>query len=165
MGARDEERAESFVDEDEELYRREVGGLMSVATTLVGPDDAADVVADAVVRTMTSPSWSRARNRRAYLYRSVINEAKMLVRARDRRRLREHVEAVTSVIRNEMATPRPDVHVAVAGLSVNQRAVVHLVYWEDLSVAATAELLGISEGTVKRHLFRARAHLRGVLDA
>jgi RNA polymerase sigma factor (sigma-70 family) len=52
---------------------------------------------------------------------------------------------------------------AIGRLSVRQRAVVYLTYWDDLDPAATAELLGISEGSVRRHLARARANLRRTL--
>ena len=54
---------------------------------------------------------------------------------------------------------------AVARLSVRQRAVVVLTYWADLDPAAIAVMLDVSEGSVRRHLARARAHLRKVLDA
>jgi RNA polymerase sigma factor (sigma-70 family) len=52
----------------------------------------------------------------------------------------------------------------VQRLSLRQRAVVFLTYWEDLGPASVAELLGISEGAVRRHLARARARLKEVLD-
>ena len=52
---------------------------------------------------------------------------------------------------------------AVAALSVRQRAVIVLTYWLDLHPAGIAGLLGVSEGAVRRHLARARAHLREVL--
>jgi RNA polymerase sigma factor (sigma-70 family) len=54
---------------------------------------------------------------------------------------------------------------AVGKLSVRQRAVIVLTYWADLDPPTVAERLGISEGSVRRHLARARAHLREVLDA
>lgn len=164
MGTRDDERVEPFVDKDEELYRREIGGLMRVATTLVGPDDAADVVAEAVVHAMTSPAWPRARNPRAYLYRAVVNQSKMHHRATSRRRLRESLFHASTP--RHVRAPDPDVDTArlLDRLSTVQRAVVHLVYWEDLSVGATADLLGVSEGTVKQHLFRARRSIRRALD-
>lgn len=60
---------------------------------------------------------------------------------------------------------RPDVAAAVARLSVRQRAVVVLTYWADLDPAAIGVMLDVSEGSVRRHLARARAHLRKVLDA
>ena len=48
-------------------------------------------------------------------------------------------------------------------LSPQQRAVVVLTYWQDLTPSAVAELLDVSEGAVRKHLARARKHLRRVL--
>jgi RNA polymerase sigma factor (sigma-70 family) len=56
-----------------------------------------------------------------------------------------------------------DVRRAVAGLSVAQRAVVFLAYWEDMTERDIAEWLQLSPGTVHRHLELARNHLRKVL--
>jgi RNA polymerase sigma factor (sigma-70 family) len=64
-----------------------------------------------------------------------------------------------------MPTLRPEIRRAVAALSARQRAVIVLTYWADLDPRHVAERLGISEGSVRRHLARARAHLRKVLDA
>lgn len=52
---------------------------------------------------------------------------------------------------------------AVDGLSAQQRAVIVLTYWQDLEPKAVAELLGVSEGTVRKQLARARQKLRGEL--
>ncbi|MFR9796445.1 SigE family RNA polymerase sigma factor [Streptomyces sp. MS06] len=52
------------------------------------------------------------------------------------------------------------VRAALATLTPRQRAVIVLRYWEDLSVAATAELLGMRESTVKSHTARGLAALR-----
>ena len=57
-----------------------------------------------------------------------------------------------------------DVLAAVDRLSVQQRAAVVLTYWEDLSTAEVAQRLQVSEGSVKRHLARARSRLREYLD-
>jgi RNA polymerase sigma-70 factor (sigma-E family) len=53
-----------------------------------------------------------------------------------------------------------DVRRALADLPRRQRAVVVLRYWEDLSTAETAELLGVAAGTVKSQAARAVATLR-----
>ncbi|SES26704.1 SigE family RNA polymerase sigma factor [Actinokineospora terrae] len=53
-----------------------------------------------------------------------------------------------------------DVRRALALLPVGQRAVVVLRYWEDLSVAETAQALGKSEGTIKSQAAKGLAALR-----
>ncbi|WP_327244398.1 SigE family RNA polymerase sigma factor [Streptomyces sp. NBC_01320] len=52
------------------------------------------------------------------------------------------------------------VRAALARLSAKQRAVLVLRYWEDLSVEATADMLGMRENTVKSHTARGLAALR-----
>jgi RNA polymerase sigma factor (sigma-70 family) len=59
--------------------------------------------------------------------------------------------------------PDPDVARAVAGLAPMQRAVVVLFYWEDRPVHEIAELLRVSDSTVKQHLHRARHRLAVLL--
>lgn len=45
------------------------------------------------------------------------------------------------------------------------RRIVVLYYFEEESVSAVSELVGLPEGTVKTHLFRARSRLRARLQA
>ncbi len=52
----------------------------------------------------------------------------------------------------------------IAELSPQQRAVVALHYLDDLPVAEVAQILGISEGTVKSHCSRGMEHLRRHLN-
>ena len=54
---------------------------------------------------------------------------------------------------------------ALRALPKGQRAVVVLRYFEDLTVEATAEVLGCSTGNVKSQCARGLAALRGALDA
>jgi RNA polymerase sigma factor (sigma-70 family) len=53
-----------------------------------------------------------------------------------------------------------DIFEVLAGLPDQQRAVIVLRVWEDLSVADTATMLGIAEGTVKSYTTRALDQLR-----
>ncbi len=148
---------------DASVYAALAPELMRFASSLVGPGDAADVLSAAVVRTLSSPRWPGVVNRRAYLYQAVFSEACTWRRRRAQRAGREASLALPD--RCELPGIRPDVAEAVGRLSVRQRAVVVLTYWADLDPASIAVTLDVSEGSVRRHLARARAHLRKVLDA
>jgi RNA polymerase sigma-70 factor (ECF subfamily) len=149
--------------DDGEVYRRLAPELIRFATALVGRVDAPDVLSGAIVKALASPRWPNVTNHRAYLYRAVYNEARSWLRRAAQRPAREARASVPD--RWELPTLRPDVRQAVAALSVRQRAAIVLTYWADLEPRQVAERLGISEGSVRRHLARARARLRGVLDA
>ena len=147
--------------DNEDIYRKHSAELVRFATGLVGPFDAPDVVTDACLRAFRSRHWVAVTNRRAYLYRSVLNQARSHHRTTVRRRIREHAAALPDAV-----TPVPidiDVLRAVDKLSMQQRASVFLTYWEDLRPAEVAARLEISEGSVKRHLARARARLKELL--
>jgi len=147
---------------DEEVYRKYADDLVRFASGLVGPFDAPDVVTDACLRSFRSNGWPTVANRRAYLYRSVLNEARSHHRSTLRRRLRELRNATSEVAPPDQVDV--DVLAAVGRLSVQQRASVVLTYWEDLTPAEVGSRLGISAGSVKRHLARARARLKELLD-
>lgn len=148
--------------ENAEIYGKYADDLVRFATGLVGPTDAADVVADAVIRALSSGSWPGVRDHRAYLTRAVLNEARMHHRSTLRRRAREAKASTADIVYE--AVPRPEVLAQVARLSLRQRAVVVLTYWDDLDQAAIAERLGISAGSVRRHLARAHVKLGRLLD-
>lgn len=152
--------------DDAELYQILTPELIRFATALVGRVDAPDVLSGAVVKALASPGWPAVANRRAYLYRAVFNEAQTWLRRASRRPILEaRAVRAAGVDRWELPTLRPEVRMAVARLSVRQRAVIVLTYWADLDPRSVAEWLEISEGSVRRHLARARARLREVLDA
>lgn len=56
-----------------------------------------------------------------------------------------------------------EVRQALAGLNAKDRDVIYLRYFLELSVAETAAVLGVAEGTVKSRLARALARMRAVL--
>jgi RNA polymerase sigma-70 factor (ECF subfamily) len=145
-----------------EVYERHAGELVRFATGLVGPSDGPDLVSSAMVKVLWSPSWPAVRNPRAYLYKAVLNEARRFKGGGARRRLAE-ARSVGDSRNPGIPEVRPDVVEAVSRLSLRQRAVVFLAYWEDLTPAEIARRLELSEGTVHRHLTRAESRLRRVL--
>lgn len=145
------------VMDNEQVYRDYAQELTEYATTLVGPFDAADVVADACLRAFAARNWPEVSNRRAYLYRTVMSVAMDHHRSTFTRRLRE----VRAADREAVLPYEVDIDVlrAVERLSVQQRSAVYLTYWVDLRPEDVADRMGISTGSVKRHLARARKRL------
>jgi RNA polymerase sigma-70 factor (ECF subfamily) len=141
--------------------------LVRLATVLVGPDDAPDLVSEAVRRAVHRPGWDQVRDQGAYLVTTLVNQTRQFHRERSRRAAREQ-RAARLVPDAGHATPAPpdlDVRRALDGLSPQQRAVVFLTYWEDQSIPQVAHLLDVSEGSVRKQLARAKDKLRTVLDA
>ena len=145
-----------------EVFQRYGVELTRFATSLVGPADAQDVVSDALVAALWSDGWGQVENQRAYLYRTVVSQARMSHRSATRRRSGERRAASASTA----ASPIGDVDVwnALGRLNVTERSVVFLTYWEDLTESDVAARLGVSERTVRRHLGRARHKLGRLLD-
>lgn len=56
-----------------------------------------------------------------------------------------------------------DLFTAVMKLPKNERTVIHLFYYEDLSIKQIAELLGLKESAVGTRLHRARTKLKETL--
>ena len=115
------------------------------------------------------PQWRRGQvyDPSAYLRRAVVNE----VTSRGRRRVLEDREVRRRSSRgrgdpgvDELVAGRDLVVRALRRLPVRQRAVVVLRYYDDLSEAEVADLLGLSVGTVKSHTARALERLRVELE-
>ncbi len=82
-------------------------------------------------------------------------------RSSSRRAARER-KASSSEVVEDLTTI--DALVVLDALSIRQRAVLILIYWYDQDQQSTAEMLGITRGAVARHLARAHARLREILD-
>ena len=102
------------------------------------------------------PDFADEEHAKAWLLRVAANCANDLFRAPWRRREEPLPESLSAP-----ESPEPGgVVEAVLALPPKYRTAVHLYYYEDLSVAEIAGILGKSEGAVKSRLFRARALLR-----
>ncbi len=138
---------------------RELGlDALRLAAALVGPHDAHDVTSTAFLRVTAQASWGQVRDRRAYLLQAVRNEAQNLYRSRGRRWRRDLVAVRPTAHHDEPLDI--DVYRALANLSLRQRSVVFFAYWEGLTEAEIAAVLGLSRGTIHRDLQNARHRLR-----
>jgi len=142
---------------DEEIYRKHADELIRFATALVGTASAEDVFSGAIVKAMTSHSWQSVTEPRAYLFRAVFNEALGTKRSDRRRGLRE----TTAAPHQDLESPLVSLEVAdaMSRLSVQQRSVLYLAYWLDLTVEEIARTLTLSRRSTERALTTARSQL------
>jgi RNA polymerase sigma-70 factor (ECF subfamily) len=130
------------------------------------PEDAADALQDAMLSAHRSaPRFRHDASVSSWLYRIVVNACLD--------RLRRNKSHLTTVLEEDAChigdpTPRVDtalvVERALMRLPVEQRAAVVAVDMQGFSIAETARVLGIPEGTVKSRCSRARAKLAETLD-
>lgn len=142
---------------DEEIYRKHADELIRFATTLVGTASAEDVFAGAILKAMTSHSWLSVTDRRAYLFRAVFNEALGTKRSDRRRGRREATAAPHHDVDSRLVSL--EVADAMSRLSVQQRSVLYLAYWLDLTVDEIARTLTLSRRSTERALTTARSQL------
>lgn len=149
---------------DREIYEELRGSLMRFAASLVGQDEAEDIVSDAVVQALRRGTLAALENPSAYLMQAVLNTA----RDRGRRRITESAAVARHVGMREavpvVSIESPELTEAVMRLPVRQRAAIFLVYYEDMAPSDAADILGVRPATLRRYLLLARRKLRGWLD-
>jgi RNA polymerase sigma-70 factor (sigma-E family) len=142
--------------------------LLRVAWLLTGDAHLAEDLLQTVLARVW-PKWPRiaAENPEAYVRTALVHTHASWWR----RRWRAEVPHGELPDRARPGDPFADVDLeqalakAIRALPVRQRAVVVLRYFEDLSVAETAEALGCTEGTVKSQAAKALRALRDRLPA
>lgn len=137
--------------------------------TLRDPAEAEDALQEAFISAFRAAASFRAESQvTTWLHRIVVNACLDRVRRRQTRPtvpLPEVGPGEPAAPRDAMAEreTRLVVQEALAELPEEQRAPIVLVDVEGYSVAETAKLLGIAEGTVKSRCARGRAKLAKVL--
>lgn len=136
------------------------------------PDDAEDIAQETFLR-----AWNRlqrfdpARPLRPWLLSIASNLA-----SNRRRSAGRYVSALMRAFRSEppvspgieeksaQAMQANDLWKAVQTLHLPDQQIIYLRYFLELSVAETAQALGLAEGTVKSRLSRALERLRGIIQ-
>jgi RNA polymerase sigma-70 factor (sigma-E family) len=149
-----------------EQFAAESGAELLRIATLLSPDahTAEDVYQETLQRL--AARWSRVDNPKAFCRRVMHNIVVDWSRAAARRprelRLVESGERIDPrwADRHDSVEVWPSLRAALDSLTVQQRTVLVLRYFDDRSEAEVASLLGISVGTVKSTSSRAIAQLR-----
>jgi len=161
----------------ESIVRDRMGAVYRLALAITGNEaDAADATQDAFVA-----AWKQIRSLKdaarleAWLGRIAVNSARMVVRARRRRSVREIRTidglgtAATAAHSTVHIAPSPaerdgqTLAAALDRLDPDQRAILALRHLEGRGIPEIATILGVPEGTAKSRLFTARKALARAL--
>jgi RNA polymerase sigma-70 factor (sigma-E family) len=140
-------------------------GLVRFGFMLTGDRAAGeDLVQEALLRCL--PSWGRLDPQGVEAYvRKVMSRLAWKARRHPLRMSRSSDQAeLTTADIADTSSEQSDLRRALRGLPPQQRVVLVLRYWQDLSEVEIAELLGCRQGTVKSRASRAYAQLRDELD-
>ncbi len=152
-----------------ELVERHAPGLYRLAVAVIGPDSAADVTQDTLLR-----AWVDLRSLRdpdrigAWLRQILLNRCRDVVRARQRVRV---LSLDAAAVPGAPFSPDPamaidrttDLQQGLEALTLDQRAILALHYLADLPIRDVAQALGVPEGTAKSRLHSAMRELRRTL--
>lgn len=129
---------------------------------------AEDVVQDSFVAMHTA--WRRLRDSDralAYLHQSVVNRSRSVRRHRamvGRNASQPGSGMPSAALRAPPSLEHAAMIRALRSLSARQREALALKYYGNLSEAQVASAMGVSQGAVKRHVARAIAALRVVVE-
>jgi RNA polymerase sigma-70 factor (sigma-E family) len=144
------------------------GRLRRTAYLMCGDwDQASDHVQEGLIRVYAAwPRLTRAGGEHAYARKAVVSAVIDHARRRSSTEVAREpdLDVPSGHDVAESVTARAAVMSALADLPARQRACVVLRFYEDLSVADAAAVLGCSEGTVKSQTSRALASLRAMFD-
>jgi RNA polymerase sigma-70 factor, ECF subfamily len=152
------------------LVRRHRDRLWAVALrTMRDPDDAADALQDALISAFRAAASFRNESAvTTWLHRIVINACLDRIRRRKTRPTSplpdqgpgEPADTHDRITQRDTAIVITD---ALAQLPAEQRAAITLVDLHGYSVADSATILGVAEGTIKSRCARGRARLAELL--
>lgn len=125
-------------------------------------EDAKDVVQDTFIAYMTSnQKFNDEGHIRAWLFHVAINKAKDFNKSfwkRNRMPLEDYMETLPFETKEDSS-----LFEAVLNLPEKYRVVIHLFYYEDMSIKEISGVMRISESNVKVRLSRGRKFLKNVL--
>ena len=155
--------AEAFVQNEsiETVIQRYKGTVYSVALSYVNSRDDADDIFQEVflIYFRTNPQFNEEEHRKAWLIRTTINCSKRVVDSTYRKRTVPMDEMEEESF--EFQTKEENaVYIALQQLPEKYRIVLHLFYFEDMSVEQISKALDLKPTTVKVQMMRGREMMK-----
>lgn len=157
-------RAKSLCADDLERIQQYAGMVYRMAYSMVKhPQDAEDIQQEVFLRYVVKrPMFESEEHAKAWFLRVTINLAKNLWKTAWKQRV---VSLLDSDLEEEAApAEKEDALIEIVKqLPQKYRVVIHLFYYEELTVEEISELLGEKPSTVRTQLTRARKKLKELL--
>ena len=121
---------------------------------------AEDVTGDVFLKFMqTEKAFESEEHIKAWLLRVTVNTSKSIFTSS----WFQKTAPLDETLAAEMPEEESEVYLAVMNLPAKYRTVIHLFYYEELSILEIAKTLGLPESTVKSQLLRGRNLLKETL--
>ena len=155
-----------------ETILREYGGTLSrfCFSLCKNEADADDLYQDTCIKLLKSDFVLRSpKETLSFLYKTCLNAFRNTYKAMKRRNeteisglSKEYVENLPDKAASDEIYE--DLYVAVNSLPYKYKTVLALVYFDDMTEAEAAAILGVPQGTVKSRLFKAKQLLKKELE-
>jgi len=156
-----------MTEEFDAYVRARTPALLRTAYLLTGDQHLSeDLVQDALIRTYRA--WGRLRDTNPDAYTRKVMYHLAVSRWRRRRAVEVSTDQVPEPRRRgavdsaQLSTARMAMQAALLRLTAKQRTVLVLRFFEDLTEAEAADVLGVAVGTVKSQSAKALARLRTI---
>ena len=157
------------------LIDRHKDNVFNLAFRICGNhEDAEEVAQDSFLKAYRSLHIFRMKSSfSTWLYRIVYNTAISHVRIKKKRilSLKDFPSDATDLIENHSSEEDAEfeyrsylVKFALNRISEDERALISLYYYEEMSVEELSDVIGISKSYVKVKLFRARQKMLGIIE-
>ena len=156
-------------DEDiDRLYRQYGTDVLRVSYFYLGNrEQAEDVTQDVFVRLIENRPALKPGSEKSWLLKVALNRCRDLWRSSWHKRVllgSPRLEIIPARDEIEHLTEKRALMQAVNALPAGEREIFLLYYYQGYSIAQTAEILNLPEGTVSSRLSRGRSKLRQYLD-
>jgi RNA polymerase sigma-70 factor (ECF subfamily) len=169
----DEVLARRFTEGDasafDALHRKYFPRVYTVARgILLDREDANDAVQEAFTKIYENlPRFRGGSRLGTWIFRIAVNSAIQVSRRQKSKKKWTTLDEVgdSAVETIDLDDSAQHVHKAMSGLRDEDRAILSLFYWEEMSLVEIGEALGCGANAAKTRLFRARTRFKEIYEA
>ena len=130
---------------------------------------AEDITQDVFIKLfVNNKRFANDEHEKAWIIRVTINHCKNILQSKNNSHLQlldtEHIDEHIDEHFENRSIEKIDIQQSIKDLSQNERTIILLYYYEDLTTKQISKYLKMNENTVKSHLKRAKIKLKNNLE-